>query len=36
MVLQMGGNLVLDSREGVGTVATLSLPKTVRRTGAGD
>ena len=26
MVLQMGGKLVLDSREGVGTVATLSLP----------
>ena len=26
MVLQMGGNLVLDSREGVGTVATLTLP----------
>ena len=31
MVLQMGGNLVLDSREGVGTVATLTLPKTARR-----
>jgi signal transduction histidine kinase len=28
MVLQMGGNLVLDSREGVGTVATLTLPRT--------
>jgi two-component system phosphate regulon sensor histidine kinase PhoR len=30
MVLQMGGNLVLDSREGVGTVATLTLPATLR------
>jgi two-component system phosphate regulon sensor histidine kinase PhoR len=29
MVLQMGGNLVLDSREGVGTVAILTLPATV-------
>jgi signal transduction histidine kinase len=27
MVLQLGGNLVLDSREGVGTVATLTLPE---------
>jgi len=25
-VLQLGGKLVLDSREGVGTVATLTLP----------
>jgi two-component system phosphate regulon sensor histidine kinase PhoR len=31
MVLQMGGNLVLDSREGVGTVATLTLPPTARK-----
>ncbi|MEE4272717.1 MAG: HAMP domain-containing sensor histidine kinase, partial [Thermoanaerobaculales bacterium] len=31
MVLQMGGNLVLDSREGVGTVATLALPPIARR-----
>ncbi len=27
MVLQLGGKLVLDSREGVGTVATLTLPQ---------
>jgi two-component system phosphate regulon sensor histidine kinase PhoR len=32
MVLQMGGNLVLDSREGVGTIATLTLPPTARIT----
>jgi two-component system phosphate regulon sensor histidine kinase PhoR len=31
MVLQMGGNLVLDSREGVGTVATLTMPRTASR-----
>jgi len=31
MVLQMGGNLLLDSREGVGTVATLTLPPTASR-----
>jgi two-component system phosphate regulon sensor histidine kinase PhoR len=30
MVLQMGGNLVLDSREGVGTVAILTLPRQSR------
>ena len=30
MVLQMGGNLVLDSREGVGTVAILTLPRQPR------
>jgi signal transduction histidine kinase len=31
MVLQMGGNLVLDSREGVGTVAILTLPPAASR-----
>jgi signal transduction histidine kinase len=31
MVLQMGGDLVLDSREGVGTIATLTLPDAAQR-----